>query len=138
MERGLVRLDALGRRQCLANVNIPVAGGGLRWLDANGDDGLPTAGQVKCVRQNLLELLFVWDDVVGREHGHDAGGRTSSHQRGAKSHGRASVAANRLGNDIFLRQLRQLSAHLGRLHLVGNDQDILDRHQRQHAVNRLL
>src|ERR1035441_736349 len=31
-----------------------------------------------------------------------------------------------------------LFARLGCLHLVSNDQDVLDRHQREHAVNRLL
>ena len=76
--------------------------------------------------------------MIGRQHGHDAGGGARADQRRAEGDGGAGVAADRLGNDIFLGQLRQLFAHLGRLDLVGDDEDVLARHQGQHAVHRLL
>ena len=138
MEKGFVGLNTLGRRQRLADANVTVTRIGPRWLDADSDNGLPAAGEVEGVRQDLVELLLLGNNMIGWEHRHDTRGGTRTDQRGAQSNRRAGVAANRLGDDILLRQLRQLFAHLGRLHLVGNDQDVFHRHQWEHAVNRLL
>jgi len=65
------------------------------------DDGLPAACQVERIRKHLLELLLLRDDVVGRQHGHHAGGGPGADQRSAERHRGAGVASDRLGDDIL-------------------------------------
>ena len=98
----------------------------------------PRAGQIKGVGQNLLEFLLVGNDVIGGQHGHDAGGGARADQRRAQRDGGAGVAAHRLGDEIGLGEFRQLFAHFRQLRLVGDDENIFGRHQRQHAVHGLL
>ena len=91
----------------LANLNVTVAGGRLRRLDADGHNRPAAAGQVKCVGQDLLEFLRVGNDVVGGQHRHDAGGGTRAHQRRAERDGGAGVAAHRLGDEVVFGNFRE-------------------------------
>ena len=76
--------------------------------------------------------------MIGWQHRHDARGRARPDERGSEGDGSAGVPANGLGHDIVLRQFGQLLAHRRRLGLVGDDENVFERHQRQHAVHRLL
>src|ERR1035441_7422687 len=102
MEEGLVWLHAVRRRQRFADVNVSVARGRLRGLDADGNDGLSAAGHVERIHQDLLELLLVRNDMIGREDCHDARGRTRSYQCGPQRDRRTGVAANRLGCTVCM------------------------------------
>src|SRR5204863_9007967 len=60
----LVTFDPLRRRQRFAHANITVAGSRFGRLDADGDNCLPAAGQIKGIAENLLEFFFLRDDVI--------------------------------------------------------------------------
>ena len=115
----------LRRRQFLADPNVPVARGRLGRLDANGDDGLAARRQIKRVRQHLLKLLLVGDDVVGRQHRHDAGGGTRPTSAApsvtAAVVSRPMGSATRFSFGIFGSCLRTS----GSLRLVGDDENVL-------------
>src|SRR5260221_13911517 len=65
-EIGFVRLGSLRWGQRFTHRDVAVAGRRFRRLDADGYDCLAAAGEVKCVREDLLELPFFRDDVLGR------------------------------------------------------------------------
>ncbi len=72
LEKGrLVRLDALRRRQRVADPDVAVTRRRLGWLDADGDNHLSAPGQIKRIRQHLLEFFLLGDDMIGRQHRHD-------------------------------------------------------------------
>ena len=98
----------------------------------------PRDASIKRVAQDLLKLLLVGNHVVGRQHRHDAGRRTRAHQRRAERDGGAGVAADRLGDEIGFGNFRKLLADFRQLRLVGDDENVFRRHQRQHAVDGLL
>ena len=138
MERGLVAPRALGRRQRFAHLNVAVAGRRLGRFDSDGHNRLPAAGEIKTIVQHLSKFLLLGDHVVGRQHGHDRGCGTRSRNGRSQRDGGAGVAADRLADDVLLWQFRKLFGHLRRLNLVGDHQNISQRHQWQHAVHGLL
>ena len=99
----------------LAHANVSVAGRRLGRLDADGDDHLAAARQVERIRQYLLEFFLFRNDVVRRQHGHDRARGTRADDRRTQGDRGAGVAPDRFGDDVFLREFRQLFAHLRRL-----------------------
>ncbi len=107
-------------------------------FDADGHNRLALRGHIKCVAQNLLEFFRVGNDVVGGQNRHHAGRRTRADQRRAERDGGASVAANRFGDQITFGDFRQLFSHFRQLRLVGDDENVFRRHERQHALDGFL
>src|SRR5947209_19291930 len=70
---GLVTLNSVRRGQWLANMDVTVTGVWLGRLNANRHNYLSPTSQVKRVCQNLLEFLFIRNDVISGQHGHHAG-----------------------------------------------------------------
>ena len=138
VENGFGFLRAGGRGQFRAGVNVAVTGFRTGRFDADGHDRLTLRGDIKGVGQNLLELFRIRNDVVGGQHGHHARGRTRADERRAECHRRARIATHRLGNDVIFRQLGQLFPHLGDLRGVGDDENVLGWHERQHALDGFL
>ena len=138
LEQGLVTLHAVRRGQRLADADVAVAGIRFGGPDADGDDGLTARGQIEGVRENLLELFLIGDDVVGGQHSHHAGRGARPDQRRAERDRGARVAPARFSHDVFLRQLGQLFANFAGLRLVGDDEDVLERHERHDAINGVL
>ena len=98
----------------------------------------PRRGQVKGVGQNLLEFFRLGNDMVRGQHGHDAGGGTRADERRAERDGGAGVAAHGSAMTFCFGHLRQLFADFRRLDGIGDDENILERHERQHALDGLL
>ena len=76
--------------------------------------------------------------MIGRQHGHDGVGGALPGDGRAQRDRRAGVTPNRFGHDVFGGKFRQLFAHRRRLGRVGDDEDVLQRRDRQHAIHRLL
>ena len=137
-ERGFVGLQAVGRRQFHAGLNVAVAGRRLGGLDADGHNHLPATGEIERVGEHLLKFLRLGNDVIRWQHGHDGLGRALADNRRAERDGGASVASAGLGDDVGLGQFRQLLADLRGLHRVGDDENIFEGHHRQDALDGLL
>src|SRR6266850_1703744 len=135
MENGFVALDALRWWQGLANLDVAIARGRFGGFDANGDDGLAAAGQIKSVGKDLLKFFLLGDDVVGGQNGHDACGRAGSDNSRAEGNGGAGVASDGFGDNVLFGQFGYLLAYLWRLHLIGDDEDVFDWHEWQDAVD---
>src|SRR5207253_4741364 len=86
----------------------------------------------------LLEFFLLRNKVIGGQHRHNTSCRARAYYCRAECYRGTSVAADRFGDDVFFGELRQLLPNLRRLCLIGDDQDILHRHQGQNAINRLL
>ena len=99
---------------------------------------LPASGQIKRIRQHLLEFFLLGNDVVGRQNRHDGAGRALPDNGRAQRDGGAGVAPDRFGDDVLLGQFGQLLADFRRLGGVGDDENVFQRHQRQHAIDGLL
>jgi hypothetical protein len=137
-ESGFVGLDALRRGQGVAQANVAEAGGRFGGLDADGDNELPAPGQIKRVGQDLLEFLFLSNDMVGRQDGHDGAGGALPDDGRAQGDCGAGVAPDGFGDDILPGQFGQLPPDFRRLDGVGDDENVFEGNQRQDAIDSLL
>ena len=76
--------------------------------------------------------------MVGRQHGHYTVSGSGTDQRRTQRHGGAGVAPARLADDVAPGQFWELPAHDGGLHGIGDDENVLQRRDRLHTVDRLL
>ena len=137
-EGRFVGLDSLRRGQDVADADVTITGGRLGGLDADGDNDLAAPGQIKGIGQHLLEFFLLGDDLVGGQDGHDGAGGALPGNGGAEGDGGAGVAADWLGDHVFPGELGQLAVDFRRLEGVGDDEDVLERDERQDALNGLL
>ena len=76
--------------------------------------------------------------MIRRQHRHHASGRTRADQRGAQRHGRTGVTADRFGDEILLRNLRQLITDFRQLRFVGDNENVFSRDEWQDPIDGVL
>ena len=119
-------------------LDIPVARFGAVWT-------YPKHDNIRARRRNLnssierFEVAFlVRNHVVGRKQSEHCIRILTQQQERRQSNGRCSVAANRLGQNLPLRQLRQLLQNRRPQIFVCNDPEVLGLRQWQQPRHRLL
>jgi hypothetical protein len=98
----------------------------------------PSADSALRIAQHLLKRSGVLNELIRRKHQHHRVGIFRGDESDAKSDRRCGVTFGRLGKHIGRRQHRCGRTHGIDLLLIGEHEDLLDRHQAIEATNGLL